>query len=82
MKFTVVFKPNTSFDYGVRLIVNLPFVRSRAKSIPIRLTHDGNEEYIEEVEIFVPKRLSSEVPKSFRRDLMRLSPQIASVQRT
>lgn len=81
VKLLVKFKPNTAYDYGVRIIVNVPFVRSRSKSLGIRLNHSNEEKNINEIEIFVPDRLISEVPKFFIGELRMLSSQIVSVER-
>ena len=80
MKYTVVFKPNTN-EEAVRLIVNVPFLRSRPKSVPIRLTYSSDKKNVEMVEIFVPDSLTSEVPSFFIGELRILSPQIVSVTR-
>ncbi len=81
MKFVIHFKPNTLRDYGVRLVVNHSFLRSRSKSVAVRVTYsdDGKNDVM--VELFVPNSLISEVPEFFVGELMMLSPQIVSVQR-
>lgn len=82
MKLTVYFKPNTSYDYGVRLMVNIPFLRLRSKSIEMCTYHYScRGESIGRVEIFVPNSLISEVPKFFIGELRMLSSQILDVQR-
>ena len=81
MKITVYFKPSTSSDYGARLVVNVPFIRSRPKSVGIRLTHHSPDmQILDKVEIFVRESLVSEVPKFFIGDLLALSPQIDRVE--
>jgi len=62
MKFTVCFKPNTLCYYGERLVVNVPFLRSRSKSVAIRITRSLNMINIEKAELFVPNSLILEVP--------------------
>jgi len=82
VKITVYFKPNTGWDYGVRLIVNVPFLGSRGKSVPIRTTYsDDTKQTIYKIEIFIPDRLVGEVPEFFIGELQMLSPQIESVER-
>ena len=86
MKFVVHFRRNTEYDHGVRAVVNHPFLRSRAKSIPIRLKHGPNEDIyrpntIEQVEIFIRESLASEVPPYFIGELKILSPRILRVER-
>ena len=85
MKITVYFKPNSS-EESVRLIVNHPFMRSRSKSVSIRMTYSDNKpsifnKIVEMVEIFIPERLFVEVPKFFIGELKMLSPQIINVER-
>ena len=80
MKFVVYCKPNTT-EEAVRLIVNVPFLRSRPKSVPIRLTYSPDKKNVEMVEIFVPEHLISEVPKFFIGELKMISPQIVSITR-
>ena len=81
MRFTVYFKPNTASDYGVRLIVNHPFLRSRPKSVGICITHSNDNKNIEKAELFVPDHLISEVPEFFIGELKALSGQITDVER-
>ncbi|OGM95938.1 MAG: hypothetical protein A3B86_00800 [Candidatus Yanofskybacteria bacterium RIFCSPHIGHO2_02_FULL_38_22b] len=81
MKFKVYCRPNTSEDV-VRLIVNVPFLRSRSKSVPIRITYSGEDrKIVRYIEIFVPESLISEVPNFFTGELKMLSSQILDVQR-
>ena len=83
MKFTVFFKPNTSSDYGLRLIGNHIFLRSRAKSIPLRMTYANKPHtIIEKAEIFVSDNLIVEMPVFFAGELEMLSPQISRVERS
>lgn len=84
IKFIVYFRPNTEYNYGVRAVVNHPFLRSR--TIPIRLTHGPNENIykpstIEIMELFIKKNLVPEVPSFFVGELRKLSPRIQRVQR-
>ncbi|MDO8495883.1 MAG: hypothetical protein Q7S43_00300 [bacterium] len=75
------FKPNT-FEDAVRLIVNVPFLRMRPKSVSVRITYSGNDrKIVNYVEIFVPNRLAVEVPEFFIGELKMLSSKIADVQR-
>ena len=80
MTYTVHFKPNTT-EEAVKLIVNTPFLRSRSKSVQIRLTYSPDKKNVEMMELFVPERLASEVPRFFIGELKMLSPQILDVQR-
>lgn len=73
MKFTVFFKLNTESDYGARLIVNVPFLRSWAKSVAKRVTYTNDDKTIEKIEIFVPQRLLNEIPRFFVGELKMLS---------
>lgn len=81
MQFIVHFKANTSADYGLRLVINHPFLRSRPKSVGIYINHSNDKKNIEKAELFVPDHLASEVPEFFIGELKALSPQITDVQR-
>ena len=82
----VYFRRNTGYNHGVGAVINHPFLRARAKSIPVRVTHGCNENpcnpmTVEKIEIFVGKSLVSEIPPFFVGELRGLSPQIISIQR-
>ena len=81
MKIIVRFKPNTSYDYGARLIVSVPFLRTRAKNVPIRTTYFPDMQTIKMAEIFIPDRLMNEVPQFFIGELLMLSSRVVSVER-
>lgn len=81
MKFVVCFKPGTTSDYGARLIVNVPFLRLRPKSVAILITYSNDGRTIDMAEIFICNDLVSEVPKFFVGELKMLSSQILNVSR-
>ena len=81
MKLTVHFKPNTAYEYGVRIVGNVAFLVSRGRSIPLRITSCDERKTINMAEIFISDSYLAEVPKFFIGELRMLSPQIENVQR-